>query len=425
MKVLCMERSERRTILAMAGVLVAAAVLVVLSWSHAMYWPDSDSYWEALVHGRFVAHSPGYWLFLQIARVGWAITGDPFYGLQLISAFFVILAVGLVAWLTWKIPAGRARSPIFALYVFSPAVLLLAGTATSHSTDFFIGALMAVLLLSDGWRKGTASAILCFGATLGLAGGLRSATLLLWVPLGVVAMIRFWKRPTFWVATVLGIAITGGTMACAIHAYGGIEGFRAATERLHTINASSSILHSGLIPSSMYNFARSAFIIAWGMGPLWLLMILAGRGLWKKVWEEDRVVLLPLLASIPGPVFVMLFYFGCHPGYLGPLLGTSVGLMLLLASKSDATGQTRLRNFGTVLAAIPLLMFLLMKPIEPVTRPWHAVANSLLLQYGMDATKRSVYFSTSEWLLDAKLEKWIPPGRVEEIEELRKKRETE
>ena len=59
--------------------------LVAYLWSPKHYWPDADGYLLHVAEGRWVAHPPGYALFVILGRLLHASGFAPYLSVQLAS----------------------------------------------------------------------------------------------------------------------------------------------------------------------------------------------------------------------------------------------------------------------------------------------------------------------------------------------------
>ena len=119
-----------------AGV-VLWGVLVLYIWSPRHYWPDADGYLLHVAEGRWVAHPPGYALFVIMGRL-FHVLGPPSYvSVQLVSLSLTVAGLFVLYRLMSQVLDSFLAQALTVAAAFSWVILLNVQTGTSHASDLF------------------------------------------------------------------------------------------------------------------------------------------------------------------------------------------------------------------------------------------------------------------------------------------------
>lgn len=412
--------------------LAASFWVFILSctWSQSPFWPDADGYTSHVDEGRWVAHPPGYLIFV-IAGHGFHSVGLPGYAsVQAASLLFTVASFPVLFALFRRVCRPVEALALLAVFALSWNVLILSRTGTSHAADFFTVSVLLFLATSHRFRDGHFGVCLAYGAAIVVCAGARLTTTIMLVPFFSLVLARNRRNGNLWIAyTLAGLAVIA-LQTSVIRLSGGWLPYSEYSHGMHLGNKPSSILLSGLNSITLLNLLRT--IGWWGMSLSFLLLLpLAALGRTKGWWFKnlpDRIHVLSVNqrelllyggASAAGCLVMAGLYLCTHPGYLSAALP---GAFACLAATLPMVPRFISTTFLGLSTAVTIAFFMLVKPIcEPKT-PFHAAANGLLLQYTGGAIKNSLFKTTSEWLRETGHNDLVPANRKIDLdrEELRK-----
>jgi hypothetical protein len=404
-----MRENWQRWLLPAGAVLWAA--LVFYMWSPRHYWPDADGYLLHVAEGRWVAHPPGYALFVMLGRLFHALGCSPYLAVQLASLSLTLAGLGVL----YRLLRGflnplRAQALILAA-AFSWAVLLNVQTGTSHASDLFtVSLLLLAAVKLPGSRANAWPADLFFALALFLCAGFRLTTFLMMGPLCLLVAWSNKCRASFWISCMLAAVAVVLWQAWVIFQTGGYAAYSAYAESMNAGNAPSSILLSGFTETTVLNVIRA---LLWaGLGSLPFL-VLSVRAVSLPDSVQGRAALLYGLAASLVPLAGVALYLCTHPGYVVCLLP---GAALVAATLVGARGRPfPWISFTTATAAV-VAVFLLVSPFMPPAGKWQAVANGIFLQYSAQCSRLAIFNTTARWLRLAGLADEIPGHRATDLE---------
>ncbi|MFM8808289.1 MAG: protein O-mannosyl-transferase family, partial [Chthoniobacterales bacterium] len=209
-------------------------VVVWHIWSPEHYWPDADGYLLHVAEGRWVAHPPGYALFLVIGRCFHALGLSPYLAVQFASLSLTASGLGVLYLLVRQLLDPLLAQAIAAAAAFSWIVLLNVQTGTSHASDLFTVSLLllAALRLPSTAHKSWVRD-LSFAAALFICAGFRLTTLLLMLPLCLLVALHNYRRPSFWISCLAGIIAIGLWQFWVISESGGYAAYSAAAAAMN------------------------------------------------------------------------------------------------------------------------------------------------------------------------------------------------
>jgi hypothetical protein len=393
-------------------------VLVSYLWSAHHYWPDADGYLLHVAEGRWVAHPPGYPLFIIMGRLFHAVGLQPYLAVQFASLSLTVAGLGVLYLLMRQLIDQILAQALTAAAAFSWIVLLNVQTGTSHASDLFTVSLLllAAVRLPSGAHKAWGHDMF-FAAALFLCAGFRLTTLLLMLPLCTLVVLMNRRRASFWICCLIGVAAIGLWQSWVIRESGGYEVYSFDAAAMNADNKPSSILLSGLTQTTALNLVRA---LLWsGVGTLPFLVVAAGSRQWPIPSGSYHALLYGLAASL-GPLLGMALYLCTHPGYVVSVIPGAALTAAILASAQWSSFPWR--TFGVSVVGVVGLFFL-MSPFMPPATKWQAVANGILLQYSAVCTRTGTFSTTARWLRLAGLESEIPSHRVIDLQQEDKWRE--
>lgn len=291
---------------------------------------------------------PGYILYILIARVANALTGDPHRALLLVSQVFSGAAV-VAMYLAGKEIFGRVVGAIAALLLAtSPLFWYTGGVAVPYVPDLAFGTAAAWLayraMASEKRGIPWAAAI-----SLGLAGAFRLQTLMFLFPLFLFAL-----RKHHWMHILAGTAVAGGIFAAfflpSVYASGGIRAFLDALFAIVpalSANASSA----GYLQRLVDNATLTARHILGAIGELLLPLALVGLMALPEKRSERQKELLNFLLLWVVPTWLVCLFIG--PGNIGTIQVTTGPYYLLAAfAISVLVASLRFRRLGWALLAL-------------------------------------------------------------------------
>lgn len=393
---------------------VAWACTVAHAWSPRWYWPDADGYMLHVAQGRWVAHPPGYALFVILGR-GMHLAGlSPYVSVQAASLVLTIAGLVVLFHLVRRFVAPARAVLLTAAAGFSWIVLLNAQTGTSHAADLFSVSLLlwaAVRLPGNAggsaWRRDAA-----FGLALVLCAGFRLTTLVMMLPLCMAVAVFNARRASFRVCSVAAGAAAGAVQAWVIGQSGGLESYSAYSAAMHAGNSQASLILSGVTPATMMNAARALLWFCLGCLAFAPLIFAARERLFAKA---SLPALIYGLMAVLGPLAGVAAYLCTHPGYLvATVPGCALCAAVVLAGHPESVRLTR----AAILAVVAgVLAFLFMRPFERPLTKWQAVANGILLQYAAPSSRAAVFKTTARWLEEAGFGNVLPAGRIRDLRE--------
>ncbi len=387
--------------------------IVGLSWSPHPYWPDADGYTLRVAQGQWVAHPPGYALFVIFGKAFHFLGMNPYLSIQFASLTLSILGI-LCSYFLFRMLLDTTASMLFSIATaFSWALLLNTQTGTSHSADLLTVSflLYTALRLSKNKAGGeiTWTSALWFGSALFLCAGFRLSTLLMMGPLlGVLAWHQR-RNFRFWSAAILAAALITAWQIWVISEYGGYSVYSASVAGMNKDNAHSSLLISGPTQTAFLNILRA---LLWsGLTCLpFLLCVATARRIPSSSFEFTALVYG--LAAFIGPFAGVSLYLCTHPGYVVSLIPGAALIAAAFTAHTDLK-FARIPLFTGV--AFTVFIFLIISPIAPMTKKWHAVANGILLQYSSISSREGIFYTTARWLRLADMDSEIPEHRKTDL----------
>ena len=386
-------------------------ILVFFIWSPRHYWPDADGYLLHVAEGRWVAHPPGYALFVMLGRCFHATGGSPYFSVQLASLSLTIAGLGVLYRLLREFVGPLASQAMTLAAAFSWIVLLNVQTGTSHASDLFTVSLLLFTAVrlpcssANAWKPD-----LVFALALFLCAALRLTTFLMMGPLLLLIAWSNKRRLSFWSSCLIAAGALALWQGWVIAQSGGYAAYSAAAEAMSAGNRPSSVILSGFTPTTVLNMIRALLWTTLGILPF--LMIMAAR--WRQPHPAaGRRALLYGLTALLFPLLAVSLYLCTHPGYVVCTLPGAA-----LAAAGVATAGVRRLTWGLFGAAVlvPLAVFLFVSPFMPPASKWQAVANGILLQYSASCSRQAVFNTTARWLRLGGLSEEIPAHRALDLE---------
>jgi hypothetical protein len=247
-------------------------------------------------------HPPGYPVYVALAKAVNAVVPDPARALALLSG----LAQALLVFPLYALLLRLARSPATAaaalvLYAFSPAVWFNGARPMSDSAGLLFAVSAQALLLRG--LEGERRALLVGALLAGLGIGVRLQSLLLTLPVGLLALAR---GPG---ARLAGAAaFGGGALSCVVAvtiASGGVANYLASTGAVFGGSAVIESLVLGFTPNRAAHAVIRVTLGPWvdtGLGVAVLSLALLGAVV--TAVRRPRALALGLLLFAP--------YFAFH-----------------------------------------------------------------------------------------------------------------
>jgi len=387
-------------------------VLVFYMWSPQPYWPDADGYLLHVAEGRWVAHPPGYALFVILGRLFHAVGFGPYMAVQLASLSLTVAGLVVLHRLLRQFLEPAQAAALTVAAAFSWAVLLNVQTGTSHAADLFTVSLIlltAVRLPGETARSAWPQDLL-FGLSLFLCAGFRPAALIMLIPLCLLVAWNNRQRVSFWAACFAAALIIVSWQSWVVWQSGGYAIYSAIVAGMNEGNAQSSLIASGLTENSILNILRALLWVSLATLPFLVLVLAKGRR--ANITPSQPALFYGLVAWLLPWVGVAL-YLCTHPGFaVTPVPGAALTAAALL---TGAAGRFPWKTFA-VAVVLPLALILTVSPIIPPARKWQAVANGILLQYSANCSRQAVFNTTARWLRLGGLESELPAHRVRDLQ---------
>jgi len=381
--------------------------LVAYLWSPKHYWPDADGYLLHVAEGRWVAHPPGYALFVILGRLLHASGFAPYLSVQLASLSLTVAGLFVLYRLMRQVSDPLRANFLTAAAAFSWVVLLNVQTGTSHASDLFtVSLLLLAAVRLPGSRASAWAPDLFFAASLFLCAGFRLTTFFMMGPLCLLVAWHNKVRACFWISCVLALIAVVLWQLWVIEQSGGYAAYSAAAAGMDTDNRPSSLLFSGLTQTATLNVMRALLWAALGTLPFIFVIAFGAR---SPVTKSFGIPLAYGIAAMVAPLFAVALYLCTHPGYVVSVVpGAALTAAVLVA---DAPARFPTKTFAAAVALV-VVMFLFMSPINPPTSKWQAVANGILLQYSAGCSRQAVFNTTARWLRLGGLQSEIPAHRM-------------
>jgi hypothetical protein len=386
--------------------------LVLYMWSPRPYWPDADGYLLHVAEGRWVAHPPGYALFVILGRFFHAVGCPPYVSVQMASLSLTVAGLVVLHRLLHRFLEPLRAMALTAAAAFSWAVLLNVQTGTSHAADLFTVSLilLAATRLPGAVVNSAWSRDLLFGLSLFLCAGFRPAALIMLLPLCLLVAWNNRHRISFWVACFAAAFVIVAWQSWVIWQSGGYAIYSATVAGMNEANARSSLIASGLTETSVLNILRALLWVFLATLPFLAVVLLRQRQ--AKVVSIQPALSYGLAAWLL-PWAGVALYLCTHPGFaVAPVPGAALTAAALLAG---AEGWFPRKTFA-VAVFLSVVLIVTLSPIVPPTRKWQAVANGLLLQYSANCSRQAVFNTTARWLRLGGLEAELPAHRVRELQ---------
>jgi hypothetical protein len=398
----------------LAGVVLVGGwmALVLYMWSPRPYWPDADGYLLHVAEGRWVAHPPGYALFVILGRFFHAVGCSPYVAVQMASLSLTVAGLFVLHRLLRQFLEPVRAMALTAAAAFSWAVLLNVQTGTSHASDLFTVSLilLAATRLPGAVANSAWSRDLLFGLSLFLCAGFRPAALIMLLPLCLLVAWNNRRRFSFWVSCVAAGLVIVAWQLWVIWQSGGFAIYAATVAGMNEGNSQSSLLVNGFTNTAVLNVLRALLWVSLATLPF-LAVVWSGRC--PPDDAARRSALVYGLSAWLVPWAAVALYLCTHPGFaVTPVPGAALTAAVLLAG---APGPFPWRIF-TGAVVLPLALILTASPITPPVRKWQAVANGLLLQYSANCSRQAVFNTTARWLRLGGFEAELPAHRVRDLQ---------
>lgn len=386
--------------------------LLFYMWSPQPYWPDADGYLLHVAEGRWVAHPPGYALFVILGRLFHAVGFGPYMAVQLASLSLTVAGLVVLHRLLRQFLEPARAAALTVAAAFSWAVLLNVQTGTSHAADLFTVSLilLAAMRLPGEAARSAWPQDLLFGLSLFLCAGFRPAALIMLLPLCLLVAWNNRHRASFWISCVAAALVIAIWQSWVVWQSGGYAIYSATVAGMNEGNARSSVLVNGLTETSILNILRALLWVSLAVLPF-SVVVLANSRQWNI--SPAQPALLYGLAAWLLPWIAVALYLCTHPGFaVTTVPGAALTTAAILAG---SVSRFPWKTFALAVV-LPLALILTVSPIMPPARKWQAVANGLLLQYSAGCSRQAVFNTTARWLRLGGLEHELPAHRVKDLQ---------
>lgn len=398
-------------VLFMGTILALVLFAFPIPWPNTSFMPDALGYAEAVSEGRWVAHAPGYPLFVAFGRLVHLLVPDPVAAVQWASFALYSASLPLLYFSAKReIEAGDALI-LSAAYSVSWIPLYFSRSGTNHAADLFCVALMIFSVSAHRFGERGDKNIWTYALGMVLAAGFRLPSFLMLAPFFAAVFFLNRRNPHIWIGYGVAAAAVLGIQAFTIMCFGGWQAFRERSAELASGTDATSVLLTGLSSQSGVNFSRALIwfgMVAAPFLPVWIASLPRASSLFR----DPKVVLA--MASILGPLAVNALYLSTHPGYLAVAVPGTFWLVALLWKQLKFARWVRLNVIATALFSISCFWgFTIFDPPGSVAQ---AVANGLFLQYSRDGIERRTWRPTAEWLVISGNRDLIPPTRRQSLD---------
>ncbi len=381
--------------------------LMIGSWSFSPYWPDAGGYTSHIAEGRWVAHPPGYPLFVLLGHLVHTIGTSPYTSVQLASLLLTMASVPAMALLLWRSSPCGTLPYLLAAYLISWVSLLISKTGTSHAADLFTIPLLLAAAVNPRLATPSLRTFFLLSLSIVLVAGFRFNSALMQMPM--LGLLLLWHRRDWriYAALISSAAAIYVLQIQVIASSGGWGQFSAYANAMNSENRVSSMLLSGVNKTTLFNSFRSLLWFALSVGPmLYFTRYFSPRLL------SDKIFVIGLF-SMGSALGVTTLYLSTHPGYIAPALP---GFFLCVARVwMQVQNKTNLKLVPVLAVIWGASLFGGLFPIEKPDTRLEAVANGILLQYGASAASASLFHTTSGWLILAGFAKDLDPEKAQRL----------
>lgn len=301
--------------------------------------------------GAHSPHPPGYPAYVGAAKALRALTGDPLFALQLLSALSAAAVALVIARLGVREGGSRGGGALAAVVVSAtPAFLFHANVGLSDVPGAAAMALAAWALLES---LDESRALPLAGAATALAVAVRPQLLAGLLPLGLWALARAARRKdgrSIALAAAAGVAVSAACWIPAVLATGAERFFEAAGRMSDWIAREEAGYRLGGVAAA--RLAEAWLVRPFGAPslalPFWTL-VLVGAWAW---WRDGRRRVVLFAGSVGGCALVVwcaTLNFTTSVRYAIPALPF---LALLAAGAARLPGRPARRRVGVALAVL-------------------------------------------------------------------------
>ena len=308
---------------------------------------DEVLFQRALDHYDVASHSPhppGYPLYVAAGKAVRLVVGDPQLALQLVGIASALAALALTWLLALRLGAtrGAATFAAAALAVF-PGFLFNANIGMSDVPGVAAG-LGVALLFVLAWERPGVLALAALAA--GALSGIRVASLIVAMPVAIVAFAAAWRRRSWaWLALApVAFAIAAAAVWAPAVLVTGPARFLGAVQQ------QSAYIQKAWIAMRLPGAALSDIFYAWcvrwlGVGAmaalLWVLVV-AGAAAW---WRSGRRRLV-LMAALAAGAFLAFVSFALEYDLAMRYALPAAPFLAILAAGVTALRRRRLRTLA-------------------------------------------------------------------------------
>jgi hypothetical protein len=385
--------------------------LVAYLWSPKHYWPDADGYLLHVAEGRWVAHPPGYALFVMLGRLFHALGFSPYLAIQMASLSLTVGGLFVLYRLMRQIMPPLYTQALTVAAAFSWLTLLNVQTGTSHAADLFtVSLLLLAAVKLPASRTSSWGLDFFFASSMFLCAGFRLTTFLMMGPFCLLVAWNNRARASFWISCVLAALAVFLWQFWVILQSGGYAAYSAYAASMNAGNVPSSLLLSGFTQTTMLNIFRALLWATLGLLPFVVVIVFGVR---SHCFARAGKALLYGLASSLVPLAAVTLYLCTHPGYL---VGVVPGAALSAAALASGDKAAFPWKSFTAATMGTVMVFLLAAPLVSPSGKWQAVANGVFLQYSAHCAREGVFKTTARWLRLAGLADEIPAHRASDLE---------
>lgn len=395
-----------------AGAMIALAIFAFpIPWPNTSFMPDTLGYADAVAAGRWVAHVPGYPLFVALGRLIHVLVPNPVAAVQWASFALYSASLPLIFFCARRGLATDESLILTAAYSVAWIPLYFSRSGTNHAADLFCVALMVFSVSAPRFGERRDKNIWIYSLGMVLAAGFRLPSFIMLSPFFAAVLFLNWRRPRIWIGYGLAAAGVLGIQVFAIMCFGGWQAFRQSSADLAGGTDATSVLMSGFSTQSGVNVARALLWFAMVAGPFLPLWI-ASLPRTVSLFREPKITLA--MASIGGPLAVNSLYLSTHPGYLAVAVPGTFWLVALLWERMNHARWVRLNVLAAAIFSVAC--FWGFRLYDPPSSAIQAAANGFLLQYSRDGIESRIWRPTSEWLIISGNKDIIPPTRHESLD---------
>jgi hypothetical protein len=335
------------------------------------YFVDAPRHIDAIMSGKLVIHTPGYFLFnLSGFVLSHLLRISAGSALHILNVAFSVAGVAIFYLLSTRLFSGVSAFWLSLAYACSPIVWFSADIHSSYaSMTFFVPLLILVVEADQRFVWGC--------VVWAVMAGFRPSDGVFVLPWMLFQSVRFSGKQRL-AGACAAIAIVAAWWIPTVKQYGG--GFMlplsSSREQVHGLAQGILTGHLGMHAAVNVLHAVAGMIMTWG---LLTPAVYLGATTWKRsITARSMTIFL-----MPGLAFFLLYYFSDGP-YLA--YTASAGMLLAGVYLARRSAMTQ-RTIYVVAISASVLFMIFARPANGKASTLRAVADAYFVRYSVPSLK--------------------------------------